>query len=260
MIEAVGLDTILIHFHVAKTGGTTLADVVGRFFPQEQQFDATTPTESEFGVWGVDEIAQKWGALPLDRRRDIRLTGGHVPFGVHKVFGRPARYFGLVREPAEQFISSFFYGYANVKKRWGEITILDFLHANRNGIYCNPQVRHYSGAADTEVITRDHLEVAKRNVDNHFLFVAPTQAFDYALLLLRSALDLDFKDLVYVRKNVNSRKPAQTRATKAALRVFHSLDVGFYSYCCSRIRKLMLRNCWSMARDHSRLMKHMRGH
>ena len=45
-------------------------------------------------------------AFGLDR---IRYLSGHVPFGVHRVFDRPARYITVLRNPVERVVSSFYF-------------------------------------------------------------------------------------------------------------------------------------------------------
>jgi hypothetical protein len=39
----------------------------------------------------------------------VRYISGHIPYGVHRVFGTRAKYFTLVRDPVERVLSSFFW-------------------------------------------------------------------------------------------------------------------------------------------------------
>jgi hypothetical protein len=59
MITRMDPETILIHFHVGKTGGTTFGSVLGRLFPLAQQFDASSPKHDKFGIWDIEEIGKK---------------------------------------------------------------------------------------------------------------------------------------------------------------------------------------------------------
>src|SRR5271170_5688111 len=90
---------VLIHMHIPKTGGTSLSSMVKHGFREEQSFEWTKHGVNIYSALGVatQECCQRQlEAYGLDR---VRYVSGHVPFGVHRYFDRPAKYITVLRHP-----------------------------------------------------------------------------------------------------------------------------------------------------------------
>src|ERR1700733_14378818 len=100
---------VLIHMHLPKTGGTSLSSMVKHGFKNDEVFEWTRHGVNVYSALSVatpEASQQQLAAFGLDR---IRYLSGHVPFGVHRVFDRPARYITVLRNPVERVVSSFYW-------------------------------------------------------------------------------------------------------------------------------------------------------
>lgn len=117
---------------------------------------------------------------------------------------------------------------------------MDIIRKNeRYRVLQNPQVRHYSGAADSEIITKEHLEKAKEHVAADTLFAAPTEFFDDALVILGTELNLELEMLPYQKLNVTTSKRKHGWLTRMRIRQLHPLDHELWKHCRSRFQALM---------------------
>jgi hypothetical protein len=85
---------VLIHTHVPKTAGATLAAGLSAIVG---------------GVRTMDLRLRR--SIPLERLSDaelaeLSLVTGHFPYGLHARFPRTPLYFAAVREPADRAVSS----------------------------------------------------------------------------------------------------------------------------------------------------------
>ena len=83
----------------------------------------------------------------------------------------------------------------------------------------NSQVRALSGCTElgpqwdgsrplrAAPVGPEHLEVAKRNIERHFLAAAPLECFTDLLVLLRLIFDWPLKAIKFTRRNVTKTRP-----------------------------------------------------
>ena len=95
---------LLIHLHIAKTGGTTLSSMVKHGFGSGQVFETISQEGQTYG--GLDLLTYECCARVLEGRDlgRLRYLSGHVPMGVHRIFNRPAKYIAVVRHPVEPVV------------------------------------------------------------------------------------------------------------------------------------------------------------
>jgi Sulfotransferase family len=98
-----------IFLHIPKCGGTTFKAHVERHLALEDEF-------FEFSNWGREFRATKNIAAfedrsVADRAKAVVLAGHHVRFGIHRLVpgDREARYFCVLRDPAERCVSLYNY-------------------------------------------------------------------------------------------------------------------------------------------------------
>src|SRR5687767_997581 len=107
---------LVLHLHLPKTGGTTLNEILARpCAPGE--YVALGPD-----VHGAIENLRSWSD---ERRAEVRVVQGHLPYGLHEIFPQPHTYVTLLREPVDRVLSFYFYvarsegHYLNVRLREG---------------------------------------------------------------------------------------------------------------------------------------------
>jgi Sulfotransferase family len=214
---------ILIFFHMPKTGGTSMDAILSRCFPHAQHFDgAMADTRSALSIRPREKIEARYHALGAAERQAIRcLMGTHYPFGIHTMLDRPAKYFTVVRPPVDRCISHFLNN-RKVKHqpfydRIKNMTLDEYLDSGVGIESLDCQVRLLSGCPELDVsrhpaggrisappVEQRHLDLAKRNIEQHFIAAAPLEAFNSLLLLLRSVYGWKLWQLLYVRHNIGS--------------------------------------------------------
>ncbi len=87
----------LIHLHMPKTAGTTLKYIIGKNIDHS----------SNFHVYKADP--ERDAMLKKLSQKNVACIQGHFPFGVHHYFPTPSTYITMLREPAEQIISEYYF-------------------------------------------------------------------------------------------------------------------------------------------------------
>ena len=104
---------LYIYFHVPKCGGSTIRrHLMKNFKPSEAVFISyprlnldNSINKKELITEHVDKYLLRFTASEKEK---IKVIYGHtVPYGIHKHFKRPARYFTFVRKPNKRTISLY---------------------------------------------------------------------------------------------------------------------------------------------------------
>ncbi len=216
---------VLIHLHIPKTGGTSLNSMIQHAFRDDEVSDTMFDDSKNYNGLGLApyELCQKRFAFYTpDQFRRIRYVTGHLPMGLHRAFDRRAKYFTVVRHPVDRVISDFFFRiqekdpYLND----GRLLTFDEYVEGRNDVYlCDYQVRVLSGSPDLEAVRgpigmqtpgrpvqRRHLEQAKRNIEDHFLTIAPLENMIQLALLIRSVYGWPMRRLLNEAKNQTKQR------------------------------------------------------
>lgn len=224
-------DTV-IFLHIPKTAGTTLHRILNRQYQPDSIHsfgsDAHASIEA-FKAMDVNEIAQ------------IQLLRGHMPFGLHEYIPHSSTYITLLRDPIERVISKYYfllrspehYLYDRVtSENW---SLRDLLESKIALLFENGQTRMLSGVwGDVEfgMCNAAHLEMAKKNLREHFSLIGFTERFDETLLLLQSVLDWQ-GNIYYSRANVTPKRPRQQEIDQATLDLIAEVnqqDIALYAY------------------------------
>jgi hypothetical protein len=248
---------ILIFFHIPKTGGTTMDGILRRCFPDAQHFDsAMADVRSALSIRPREKIEAKYHALSDGEKRAIRcLMGTIYPFGIHTMLDRPAKYFTVLRPPVERCISHFL----NNKKvthqpfyhRIKSMTLDEYLDSGIGIESLDFQVRLLSGRPELDAVRHPsggrisarpveahHLEMAKRNIEQHFIAAAPIDAFDSLLLMLRALYGWKLRQVLYMRHNIGNEgtAPRETISTanRRRLEEMNSFDLQLYNWAKAR--------------------------
>lgn len=228
-------DIALISIHIPKAGGTTLHKVIERQYPKQ----------STFTIDGlhVRESIEQFKSLPREERARIQCLTGHMPFGLHTYLSEPTTYITMLRDPIDRIISHYYfvkraprhYLYKEVISR--NMDLEEYVSSGISSELNNGQVRLISGveAVDTvfghNPVSTDILEVAKRNLCEHFIAVGLCERFDESLFLFSSLLG--WKNIYYVKENVTQTRPSKQEIRLQTLKTIekhNELDMELYEF------------------------------
>jgi hypothetical protein len=233
-----------IFLHIHRTAGTTLHRIIERQYP---------PEEIHF-LQGDDGHAaiEKFKALSEDQRSKIRMLKGHMAFGLHEFIPGPSFYFTVLRDPIERVISSYHFAlrtpshYLYDIVTSGGMNLEAFLDSKIPVMLNDAQVRMISGVWGEPGFgecDRGTLELAKKNLREHFKVVGLSERFDETLYLLKETLNWQ-NSIKYKRHNVTQNRPAKRDFTPRALdavRQANQLDIELYDFAKTLFREQVRR-------------------
>jgi hypothetical protein len=192
-------------------------------------------------------------AYAPDQLRRIRYVTGHLPMGLHRAFDRPVKYFTVIRNPVDRVISDFFFRVQEGEPllKDGRLLTFDEYVETRNDVYlCDYQVRVISGSGDLVAerrpigmqtpgtsVERRHLEQAKRNIEEHFLAVAPLEDMTELALLIRKVYGWPMRRLLNEYKNRTQRRLHVRDVSPRTLKIIeecNSLDLELHQWVGKR--------------------------
>ncbi|HEX8649823.1 MAG TPA: sulfotransferase family 2 domain-containing protein [Pyrinomonadaceae bacterium] len=246
-------DKALLFLHIPKAAGTTLHSVIERQFAPSVTFTISGAGSPQ----GIKEFI----SLPPEQRERIRLLKGHMPYGLHKYLSVPATYITMLRDPVDRVISHYYFArknpahYLHQEVTSKKMTLADFVGSGLSTELTNDQTRLISGVekvntrlldgterrtlrADPEPVTREMLEIAKRNLREHFAAVGLFGSFDESLLLFKKVLG--WTNVYYVRLNVTKDRPAKRQVPgeeRALIERYNELDLELYEYARLRFEE-----------------------
>lgn len=91
---------LTVFLHMPKAGGTTLRRIAERQCHRDEILTLSGRPAPPF-----DEL----NAYSTERLARFRLIRGHMMFGIHQYFERPASYFTMVRKPVDRILSLYWY-------------------------------------------------------------------------------------------------------------------------------------------------------
>lgn len=210
--------------HIPKTGGTTLSWII------QTLYQKSTLYSGQNILFLKDKIEQSEALL------------GHFHFGIHRHFSKPSFYITMLRDPVDRIISEYYY----IKKEPSiNSYISNLIKSNKMSLeeYVvydekffsrpkNKQTRYFCGGQTPD------LELAKKNLSDHFLIVGITELFDESVSLMKH--ELGWKNLNYLKRNVNNDKPLKNDfSTKTIDKIIenNTLDIELYQYSKDLLNK-----------------------
>jgi hypothetical protein len=236
-------EAILLFVHIPKTAGTTFAAILDRNYPSSRVLNL-------YLTYGLS--VAEFRELPDGALDGVECIKGHFDFGLHRQLGgRAFRYATILRDPVEQVRSRYNHAatsrfhplHAMVEKG---MTLAEFA-----GQVDNFQTRTLllppDGSKRLELTSGD-LEQAKRNIVEHFEWVALAERFDETLVLLRRRGAI--REIRYVSRNVRRpRREPLDDATRAVLERATSFDRRLYAFAAARLDEAIAAEGESFARE-----------
>ena len=229
----------LVFIHIPKTAGTTLNSILERHYPKR----------NTFSFWqNVDQIVREFPEWPIERRRQIRLLKGHMPFGLHRFLVGESRYITVLRAPVERIVSHYFfvkrtprhYLYQQVIER--NLSLAEYASSGITEELDNGQVRLLAGI-DRSIpygsCGREHLELAKRNVEEHFAVVGLSERFEESLALM--GIELGWNWIPYYQAmNITEGRPKERQIDPSILKSIerdNQFDLELYAWVAKRFEE-----------------------
>lgn len=244
----------LIFLHIPKTGGSTLHGIIERQYEPNPIFtiDGNRFRES------IDEFKR----LPEEQRRKIKVLKGHMYFGLHEFLPGHSTYITILRDPIERVVSLYHYILRNPDHRAHEaitsqhMSLKDFVICGEYKLLNNGQTRILCGEPklDADVpfgqCPAKMLELAKRNLQEHFRFVGLLERFDESLILLKKTFG--WKLPFYKPRNITRERPPKKAVSKDALHAiekYNGLDIELYRYAKGMFEELISSQSPSFERE-----------
>ena len=220
---------MLIFLHIPKTAGSTLHYLFSKRYKR---------TYSLFAGSHSDEEVEKLRSISHQKRCEIDLLKGHMPFGLHEYLPRPARYFTMLRDPVKRVVSQYFYIKNNkenplhdevMSNNW---TVGELIKSEISVGLNNGQTRWLTGdlkAVPFGEIGAQHLDQAIDNLNNHFISVGINEMFDQSILVLSGKLSWH-KLPYYVRMNTNKNKSDVSEEDIEIIKHYNKYDIKLYQH------------------------------
>lgn len=234
----------VIFLHIPKTAGVTVRHLIQRQYTETEMYygDHLSPTE----------VADAFASLTANQKMQFKMVWGHLIFGVHQHLPQKATYFTFLRDPVERTISHYYY----ILSRPHEFEIARYLRENNFSFHealeqelildiQNVQTRMVAGLPydfPPNTYKEEHLEMAKKNLTDHFAMVGLVERFDESLLLLKKVLSWD--SIFYYQKNKTPQRPYQRQIppeTLALIKKENRLDLQLYEFAQQQFAKQLMK-------------------
>ncbi|MCK6638710.1 MAG: sulfotransferase family 2 domain-containing protein [Bacteroidia bacterium] len=234
--------------HIPKTGGTTLHNVLSRFYPASQSLHISKVTTS-IREEGIRRAQQE---TPF-------LIKGHL--NINELFGIPGNYiFTFLRPPVSRVISHYYFlkEQPTVKHyAWlnsPEASIEAFYSLKEKKDIDNCLVRYIGGEHDTAFgeIDAEHCERAIARLQNGVNFIGLQEFYDESLIML--AGDLGWSLPVYRTKNITAKKEKVSEQTLEFIRDANKWDIKLYAAA----RDIFMNRMSEMSSGQKRKLKALR--
>lgn len=250
-----------------KAGSSTIANILQRFgITHHLNFALPRKMVNTPGFNYINRAGEVFSAnrlIPLPNNKSYNILWSHSIYNrtaFRNVLPADTVYISILREPFQQFVSSlYYYGILKaVQKIYPSFVnetnpISSFLAEpkynkivrRRGGHYgygCNKQAEDL-GFGEREFINETLRQTYIKQLDHDFTFIMIMEHFDESLLILKKKLCWSMKDILYIPKNINTRKPKRVFSSIDYKRheVYSQVDHSLYSYFTNVYIKTVLK-------------------
>lgn len=227
-------EQVVLFLHIPKAAGTTLRYIIQYQCSPGAIYELYGPSATH--AQRVDEFRK----LSQTQKAKFKIVNSHLGFGLHEFLPCPSTYITFLRNPVDRVVSMYYYYRRTRSSTFENVTLEDFIEtyggAKDNmtkylsGEKLRIQLTDPSNEANFEC-SSETLELAKRNLRNHFSVVGLSERFDESLILLRKILG--WKIPLYDKNNVTRNRPSTKDISKGTLRLIersNEFDFQLYEY------------------------------
>jgi len=232
---------VLIFLHLPKTGGLTLQTILKKQYSENTILDVGL-TKNKISYKSFSELKKNKYVFS-----ENKLIMGHLQYGIDRYIETDFVYMAMLRDPVKRYISQYLdiikkkkstHNHLLRKKKVdvqvlgtiGNISIEKFLELGIADDFANLQTRYLCDMGSEGYVTRDHLEIAKKNLQSdHFLF-GLLEKFDESLIMFRK--NIGWRNIYYARKNKSKRTRSTTKISQETIELIkkkNRFDIELYS-------------------------------
>lgn len=233
----------IIFTHASRTGGGCLSSVMARQYKRAEINDCYVRVKG--GT--TREALEEFLGWPLERKRRLKVLGGHLSFGLHRFYDRYT-YLTMFRDPVKRVVSLYSLALSNPGYYLhnlvmsNQMKLKDFVGSGLSPELNNGQTRMLSGVEGVKFgeCTREMFELARHNLDNYYPVFGITERYDETVLLMQRKFGWDTP---YYRTRNFSRndlaKQTLSPDTLAVIREHNALDIELYRYANERFQRMV---------------------
>jgi hypothetical protein len=174
---------LLCYVHINKNAGNSIIEALLKNYPE--RFTQYLVSGRRSAVTGDAKTVDSADADVRKVLADIHADASglsalalNLPVGLHRTMDREVTYITMMRDPVDRCISYWYWAYK--KRETGNLWSVLQDGVDRGVLplqFRNDQTRFLSGTADEE-ITPEHVELAKKTIEERFAFVGAVERFD----------------------------------------------------------------------------------
>lgn len=224
---------VLVHYHIRKTGGSTLNSMIQHCFLDSEIAHLALGYDPKYDDLSLEVCHDLLKAYPREQLDRIRYITGHLPY-VHDIFPG-AKYFTVIRNPVDRVISEYYFA----RQEGLHMPPLRDWVLSEGPYVDNYQVRILSQAGHAQ-IDWGHLEVAKANIEEHFLAIAPLENMTELTLFIGMVYGWPLRGMLNEYKNKTTRFENPDRRLRGRIARINVYDLELYEWATDRFARQRL--------------------
>ncbi len=243
----------IIFLHIPKAGGTTLRHVFLNQYKYLKSHEIYTINRTK-----ETEIFQN---LSHQKKQEIKLLIGHMPFGMHKELNHNFKYITFLRNPIERVISAYYYNKENESSdvfdliNGNKLSLYDYLLNNIEPWSMNAMTKHLYGCNQKqfkENCTEDMFNEAINNLNSNFIFTGIVEEFNKSLIILKEKLN--WSNPYYKSLNITKNKISKSEIDSNVLQLISELN--FYDIKLYKFARIKFLSDWNMINNSEKKLAH----
>lgn len=234
-------EEVIFFMHIPKTAGTTFRYII------QYQYKPNAIYELYDHSITHSQRLDKLLNLSWPRKQQIKIVNAHFGFGLHEFLHRPYTYITFLRNPIDRVVSMYYYLHRTRNIQTNplppDLSLKDFVQKYQriqngmtkylSGVILKDQLADQSpkSTQNSPWATETDLELAKKNLKEHFKVIGLAERFDESLILFKKTLG--WKIPLYDKNNVSKNRQATRDVSEDTLRLIekaNEFDIQLYEY------------------------------